>query len=177
MSKKTFRIILFSLLLLVSVFAIVFFKNIVSGGDLNIKKALSDDYMLVGLEFNGSANKQEFKDVFEKIDTEKLNSLSPTYMVHYEMAEPSKKNNFHVNTFIGYTTKDTSKVLSNGYEYRILRKRDIVRATSVSNLIFQGRIYPSMVTFFSENDIEIDSSYIVEKYWKDNKIEIEMGIK
>ena len=175
--KKKFKILIPISILAVAVYLILLFQKISSGGDLAIDKLTTPEYILVGVEFNGSANEQAFKNAYKKVDTEKANDSLPTYMVHYEMKEPTNENNFYINAFIGYVTKDTSRTLSEGHEYRILHQREVVRATSISGMIFQGRIYPKLETYFTEHQLSIDSSYIVEKYWKDNKIEIEMGVK
>jgi len=177
MSKKPFKIVLLVLLLLAGIFTIQFLKRLTSGGELNTESTFSDKYVLIGREFNGSANDQDFIDIFEKVEVKKANDSLPTYMIHYEMDEPSKSNQFYVNTFIGYLVNDTLGQITADYEYRILHKRKVVRATSSSNLIFQGKVYPALKKYMTENNLKVDSSYIIEKYWKDNKIEIEMGIQ
>ncbi len=177
MNKKKFKILIPVSIVAVCIYLILLVQKFTSGGELAIDKVTTSEYILVGVEFNGSADQQAFRDAYEKVDTEKANDSLPTYMVHYEMEEPTKENKFHINAFIGYVTQDTSASLTAGHEYRILHQREVVRATSVAGLIFQGRIYPKLEEYFAEHQLGIDSSYIVEKYWKDNKIAIEMGVK
>ena len=172
---KKYRIVSLIFLALIGVFTFQIYKQINKASI--IIEDTTKEYYIVGIEYNGSVKDKAYNEAIELIEKEKTNDSLPTFMIHYQIEGPSNKNKFNVNTFIGYTAKDKNKKLKENFEYRLFRERKVVKGISVSSPIFQGKLYPEIVNYFKEKSLQIDSSYIVEKYWKENRIEIEMGIK
>ncbi|MFK7899794.1 MAG: hypothetical protein AB8B61_03445 [Cyclobacteriaceae bacterium] len=162
-------------MLLVSCTLFYFYKK--RGSSLSIEQTTSARYLLLGKEFNGSTNDEAFKNIFVEIKKKTGETNSPIFMVHYELSEPSKANNYHVNTFVGFEVEDTSSLSDASYEHRIFQPRKIVKGSSTSHFIFQGSVYPKLNEFIEKKKLTVDSTYLVEKYGTDDNIEIEMGVK
>jgi effector-binding domain-containing protein len=168
-----------SLVVLLSVvFSALFFYFRIGGfSKKEISVVSSEEYLVAGKSFKGRVKEKEFGELFRDADTLiARNKLTGKAWVCGVFLNNPKKEKDTIDAFIGVVLKDTLKSLPEGYSYKRIAPRKVVRASIKAHYLLVPNIYPEIEEYAEKNKIQLTVPSI-EIYPKEDEVVIEVPVK
>jgi effector-binding domain-containing protein len=168
-----------SLVVFVSLLFSALFFYLKMGGftKTDITVVSSREYLVAGKYFKGRIREKEFGKLFKYADTliSKNNLQDKAWVCGLFFNNPEKEKDT-IEAFIGVVLKDTLATLPNGYSYKKIEPRKVVRASIKAHYLLVPNIYPEIEEYADKNKIQLTLPSI-EIYPKEDEVIIEVPVK
>jgi effector-binding domain-containing protein len=157
--------------------ALYFYSKMGGFSETNISIVSSKPYLVVGKPFKGRVKQRELGQLFQEADTLLVRShlQNRAWVCGVFLNNPEKEKDT-IQAFIGLVLSDTLKVLPEGYTYKRIPARKVLRASIKAYYLFVPSIYPEMEDYAEKNKIQL-SVPSIEIYPKQDEVVIEVPVK
>jgi effector-binding domain-containing protein len=158
--------------------AVYFYSKLGGFSKTSMSVVSSQEYFIAGKPFKGIMKNPAFGRLFQEADTfivkNNLKGKAWTGGVFYN--NPPKDKDTLI-AFIGVIVKDTLNPPGEGYSYRSLPARKVIRASIKSHYLFAPSIYPDIEDYAEENKLQSLQVPSIEIYPSENEVVVEVPVK
>jgi len=176
--RKASKITLIALAILF-IIGLYYYHKLGGFNEPEIKIAHASAYVVAGKPYVGKMMGQgskEFGQLFNEADKYIEDKILTGVSVGVFYNNPRKENDT-ITAFVGVILKDTLQKLPNGYVYRRIPARKIVRAHIKSHMLVAPFIYPDIEEFAKLQKVELIYNPYLEMYPGDKEMIIEVPVK
>jgi hypothetical protein len=158
--------------------AVYFYSKLGGFSKTSMSVVSSQEYFIVGKPFKGIMKNPAFGRLFQDADTFIIkNNLKGKAWVGGVFYNNPPKDKDTLIAFIGVIVKDTLNPLSEGYSYRSLPARKVIRASIKSHYLFAPSIYPDIEDYAKENKLQSLQVPSIEIYPSEDEVVVEVPVK
>jgi hypothetical protein len=174
--NSRFIALIFAIIILGS--AAYFYSKMGGFSSTSMTVVSSPSYFIAGKPFKGLMKNPSFGGLFDEADTfiVKNNLKGKAWAGGFFYNNPPKDKDTLI-AFIGVIMKDTLSPLSDGYSYRSIPGRKVIRANIKAHYLFAPSIYPDIEEYAKENNIESLQVPSIEIYPSEDEVVVEVPVR
>ena len=174
--NSKFIALIFAVIILGS--AVYFYSKLGGFSKTSMNVVSSSEYFIAGKAYKGTMKNPSFGHLFQDADTFIVkNNLKGKAWVGGVFYNNPPKDKDTLIAFIGVIVKDTLNPPGDGYSYRSIPARKVIRANIKAHYLFAPSIYPDIEKYAQENKIQSLQVPSIEIYPSEDEVVVEVPVK